>query len=164
MLTADVQLLFSYNHWANERVLAAADRVSEEQYLAPAAVSYGSLRGTLVHELSVEWLWRQRMEGASPAGGLAEVDFPTVAALRERWRDEEQAMRSFLATLTDEEIQRTLYYRRFNGEPAANVLWHLLVHVVNHGTQTRSEAGVLLAQYGQSPGDIDFTLFLRERG
>lgn len=164
MLTADLQLLYAYQYWANERVLAAADKVSEEQYLAPAGVSYGSLRGTLVHELSVEWLWRMRMEGASPAAGLSESGLLTVAALRKRWSSEERAMRAFLSTLTDEDIQRTLSFRRTNGAPGTQVLWHLLVHVVNHGTQTRAEAGILLAQYDQSPGDVDFSLFLRERG
>jgi uncharacterized damage-inducible protein DinB len=43
-----------------------------------------------------------------------------------------------------------------------NVLWHLLVHVLNHGTQHRSEAALLLTSYGQSPGDLDLILFLRE--
>jgi uncharacterized damage-inducible protein DinB len=43
------------------------------------------------------------------------------------------------------------------------VLWHCLVHVVNHGTQHRSEAALLLTNDGQSPGDLDFTLFLNSR-
>jgi uncharacterized damage-inducible protein DinB len=43
------------------------------------------------------------------------------------------------------------------------VLWHLLFDAVNHGTQHRSEAGVLLTRYGQSPGDMEFSLFLNER-
>jgi uncharacterized damage-inducible protein DinB len=38
-----------------------------------------------------------------------------------------------------------------------------LAHVVNHGTQSRSEAAVLLTEYGQSPGDLDLILFLREQ-
>ena len=44
-----------------------------------------------------------------------------------------------------------------------NVLWNLLAHVVNHGTQFRGEAGVALAAYGQSPGDLDLLLFFREK-
>jgi uncharacterized damage-inducible protein DinB len=41
-------------------------------------------------------------------------------------------------------------------------LWHGPSLAVNHGTQHRGEAAALLTDYGQSPGDLDFTLFLNE--
>jgi uncharacterized damage-inducible protein DinB len=37
-----------------------------------------------------------------------------------------------------------------------------LVHVVNHGTQFRSEAAVALTEYGHSPGDLDLIFYLRQ--
>ena len=38
-------------------------------------------------------------------------------------------------------------------------LWQTMVHVVNHGTQHRSEAAVLLTIMGRSPGDLDLIDF-----
>jgi uncharacterized damage-inducible protein DinB len=38
-----------------------------------------------------------------------------------------------------------------------------MVHVLNHGTQHRSEAAVLLTELGRSPGDLDLVDFLEER-
>ena len=39
-------------------------------------------------------------------------------------------------------------------------LWQALAHVVNHGTQHRSEAAVLLTAVGHSPGDLDMVDYI----
>jgi len=42
-------------------------------------------------------------------------------------------------------------------------VWQCLAHVVNHGTQHRSEAAALLTAAGASPGEIDLIFFAEER-
>jgi uncharacterized damage-inducible protein DinB len=37
-----------------------------------------------------------------------------------------------------------------------------MAHLVNHGTQHRTEAAALLTDFGHSPGDIDLIYFLDE--
>ena len=39
----------------------------------------------------------------------------------------------------------------------------MLVHVVNHGTQHRAEAGVLLTAEGRSPGELDLIYYAEEQ-
>jgi uncharacterized damage-inducible protein DinB len=41
-------------------------------------------------------------------------------------------------------------------------VWQTIFHVINHGTQHRSEAATILTGYGRSPGELDFDLFLTE--
>jgi uncharacterized damage-inducible protein DinB len=53
MNTTNIQSLFDYNYWVNQRILDAAAGLSAEQFAALADVSHGSLRGTLVHALGV---------------------------------------------------------------------------------------------------------------
>jgi len=164
MNKAEILMLFDYSAWANRRILDAAEGLSREQFTAPAGLDYGSLRGTLVHILSAETTWRKRcQEGISPSSPLVEDAFPTLAALRERWSEAEQAMAAFLASLTDDDLQRTIHYRTTKGVQGQNPLWQLLLHVVNHGTQHRAEAAITLTQHGCSPGDVDLIVFLRER-
>jgi uncharacterized damage-inducible protein DinB len=50
------------------------------------------------------------------------------------------------------------------GERWAYPLWQQMVHQVNHGTQHRSEAAVMLTQFGHSPGWLDFLYFIDLQG
>jgi uncharacterized damage-inducible protein DinB len=164
MRAADIVTLFDYNDWANRRILTATAKVTPEQYMAPADVSYQSLHGTLVHVLAGEVMWRKRcQEGVSPARLLTPDDLPTHAALLDCWRDEAATMRGYLASLTDADLDRVVHYTNQHGKTYDTVLWHILTHLVNHGTQHRSEAAILLTNYGASPGDIDMILYHRER-
>lgn len=154
-----------YHYWANARILDAAARLSQEQFSAPAGLNYGSVRGTLAHALGAEMVWLMRCrDGVSPSVLPAEEEFPTVAVLRERWAEAERAMRAFLAGVDDVGLARVVRYRTTKGIPGENPLWQLLLHVVNHGTQHRAEAAMALTDRGCSPGDVDFIVFLRERG
>ncbi len=157
----DILLIYEYNYWANKRILAASEKVTEKQFLAPASFPFGGLRGTVVHILDAEFGWRtffQKNDWSVPE--LTEAEFPTFASVQERADTEEKEMRAYLATLRDEDMNSHKVYDTPEGKHRDRILWHCLWHVVNHGTQHRSEAAALLTDYGSSPGDLDFTVFL----
>jgi uncharacterized damage-inducible protein DinB len=169
----EIKLLYDYNDWADARILAACARVSPEQYAAPNSYGRGGLRATMVHML--DNIWQQRItlqgfyqepladEAAYDATELHEDAFPTLAVLRERWMIEQQEMRAYLDTLTEETLNGTIRYV-IPGAMREHVVWHILLDAfIIHATQHRSEAAALLTGYGQSPGDFDFTMFLNER-
>ncbi len=91
------------------------------------------------------------------------VEFPTLDLIKRRWDEEATAMRAYLAGMNDDDLSGLVRYATDSGEKREGVLWHCLLHVANHGTQHRSEAAALLTEYGSSPGDLDFTMFLNER-
>ena len=86
------QTLFSYNRWANERVLGAAAKASQADYFARAdGLSFGNLHATLVHILVGEIVWLARWQGGLPpeelkdarvADRLGETEIPSFEALR----------------------------------------------------------------------------------
>lgn len=157
----DILLLYEYNQWANARILNTAANLTQEQYLAPASFPHGGLRGTLVHTLFAAWIWHQRWIGVSPTERFKPEDFPTFDSLRLRWAEEEKAWMSFVDGLTDERLNSPFSYTNTKGMPFTNILWHAMVHVVNHSTQHRSEAAAILTDFGHSPGDLDMILFFR---
>lgn len=162
MKKSEILTFYQYNAWANAHILDATAQVSQEQFLAPASYSHGGLRGTLTHILFSEWIWRNRWEGISPAEGFMPDDFPTFKSLQERWQAEEKTLMEFVEKLGDETLERAVDYKTTSGKPHQNLLWHLMLHLVNHGTQHRSEVAVMLTDFGYSPGDIDFIKYLRE--
>lgn len=84
-----------------------------------------------------------------------------LPALRERLAAEDRAWRAFVAGLADADLDRAVRYTNTSGTPFETPLWQIALHVVNHGTQFRAEAAVLLTRYGASPGDLDLIAYLR---
>lgn len=158
----DIRMLYEYNRWANARILGAAAQVSDAQFLAPGEFPHGGLRGTLVHTLFAEWIWRLRWQGSPPSFRLKPDDFPTFASLETRWRQEETLLMEFVAGLTEKDLEAEFDYTSTEGGRHRRVLWEAMAHMVNHGTQHRAEAAAILTAMGHSPGDIDLIVYLNE--
>lgn len=75
---------------------------------------------------------------------------------------EAAAISGYLAGLTDAGLAEPLRYE-VGGQQRERVRWHVLFHVVNHGTHHRGEAAAALTALGASPGELDFTVFLSSR-
>lgn len=155
----DILTFYRYNQWANAKILGAAANISAEQFLAPASYPHGGLRGTLVHTLFAEWIWRNRWQGTSPTVRIQPAEFPTFESLHLRWLEEEKSLMAFVEKVTDEQLNKPFSYKNTRGEPFEQILWKAMVHVVNHGTQHRAEAAAMLTDFGCSPGDVDMIYF-----
>ena len=102
MNTQDIQLLFDYDDWANARIQDTAEALSGEQYVAAAFEHGESLHNTLAHILEAQQVWRLRCQhGISPSVLVAGENIPSLAALREIWESEREAMCEYLASLAD---------------------------------------------------------------
>ena len=156
----DVLVLYNYNAWSNARILDAASRVTQEEFLATAPVPHGGLQRTLVHTLFAEWIWRNRWEETPPTFSLKQQEFPTFESLQARSAYEETRLMKFVENLTDEGLYRRFKYISTEGYPHERVLWETMAHLVNHGTQDKTEAAAILTSFGHSPGDIDLIGYL----
>jgi uncharacterized damage-inducible protein DinB len=162
MNLSDIRLMHDYNQWANGRILAKCAEVTAEQFVAPTTHSWGSLHGTLVHTLDTEYGWRVLAQTNAWTADIKPEDLPTLEALSLRWEEEHAAWNEYLSSLTDADMNHIVRYEIPEGV-RERVLWHCLWHVVNHGMQHRSEAAHMLTQYGQSPGNLDMTVYMNIR-
>jgi uncharacterized damage-inducible protein DinB len=152
--------MYRYNAWANAQILEATSRVTPAQFVAGGGASFDSLRDTLVHTMGAHWLYLERWQGRSPTAMPAGPEFADPPAVRARWDDIERDTRTFVAGVTDARLAEAITYRNFKGEPWTYPLWQQMLHQVNHATQHRSEAAVMLTQFGHSPGLLDLLYFI----
>ncbi len=166
MEKAEILQLFTYNSWANHRVLSAVGRLNPDQYTAPnPCTGYGSLRGILAHILTAEIVWRLRIQGKQAANGFLDVEeYPVLDNLVYRWGQEDESLMCMLEELTGEQLNGMIAYTNRRGEHFEQSCWGILMHVINHGTHHRSEIAGMLMGYGVPPGDLDLIYFLRQNG
>jgi uncharacterized damage-inducible protein DinB len=164
MIAAAIRTLYEYNAWANGRILEASGRVSREQLVQTRGASSESLRGTLVHTMAAQWLYLERWQGRSPRAMPQAADFADLPAIAARWAAIEGATHAFVAGLGDADVARVIEYRNFQDERWAYPLWQQMMHQVNHATQHRSEAAVILTELGCSPGGLDLLYFVDVQG
>ena len=160
----DLTTMLDYHYWARDRVLDAAEALTPEQFTRDLGSSFKSVRDTLAHTFSSEWAWYSRWQGTSPTAQLPFDDFPDVATIRARWRDQEARVRAFVDAMRDEDITRVIEYKLLSGHPGATPFWQMLQHMVNHASYHRGQVTTMLRQLGAAPAkSMDMIAFYRER-
>ncbi len=182
MNITDIETLYAYNRWANQRMFSALEKLSDEQFARKAQSSFPSIRETVFHILFAEWIWLKRWEGASPRTNIPDPDassatwnalspkgvppaedLTTVAALQSFANSIEQERQEFLRGVDDAALQATHHFSDLSGNPQSGPLPQLLQHVVNHGTYHRGQVTTLLRQVGGKPVGLNMRYFFREQ-
>jgi uncharacterized damage-inducible protein DinB len=144
--------LFRYNKWANERTLVACRDLPDDVLDAPASGTYGSIRETLRHMLGGQEDFVSRTHGRQHEGqlrpGTKWPGFDVVYAIATQTSDELIA----IAGALDEDRDVAL---PFQGKNYTFPLSFFLVHAITHGVEHRTQIGLMLAQQGITPPDLD---------
>ncbi len=159
----EIRELFEYTSWADGRVLDAVAKLDAAAFEKELGSSFPSIRATLVHVLSADWVWLARWQGHSPAGIPGDWDLSSFAAIRSRWEEIRRERAAFVAGLSDADLARPLAYRNIRGESFVNTFAEMLRHVVNHSTYHRGQVITMLRQLGAEGVSTDLIAFYRLR-
>lgn len=158
------QRLFDYNTEKDRQIIDLAEQLTDEQLSAPQPNGHQSLAQTLLHLATVEWSWsfgiRERYRPTENWPPFQE--FPGFEALRERHEQETTLFRDYLDSLSDEDFDTAFSMVRNTGESMSFIPWELMMHRLLHSAQHRAELGVMLTEFGQSPGDTDYLFYMFE--
>jgi len=111
--------------------------LSFEQFTQHVDYSHGSVRDQIVHLLDVEDVWFSELRCVEPSDPLPPAALDDREIIRAHWDRIEQSMRNYLSELQDD-----MLFDKPIEEPEEDkdlFVWQVLLHVVNHGTDHRSQ-------------------------
>jgi uncharacterized damage-inducible protein DinB len=134
-----------------------------EQYTKEVGGSFGSIRNTVVHMFSAEYVWLTRWKREPTSGMISADNYPDFESVRRGWMDLEANLRGYFEPLSEQDIQKVLPYKTLAGLESASPLWQMLQHVVNHASYHRGQVTTLLRQLGAAPPKaMDLIAYYRE--
>ena len=164
MTAKDLETLFDYSYWANEKLFEVISQLTPEQFTQPVAGSYGSIRNSLVHMMSTEWGWLDRSGGKPRGPRLSATDFPTFASVTEQWQRIEGHVRDFLGTVRDEDLDRVVEFAFGDGPKQALSVAQMMHHAAVHNVHHREQIALLLRSLGYVPGNFDICFYYNQAG
>lgn len=129
-----------------------------EQFIQDVGYSHGSVREQIIHLMSVDEVWFSELQGVEPSESLASTNFDDRENIRSTWDDIEKRMRNFLAELRDISMFETPI--KEPDEDKDLIVWQVLLHVVNHGTDHRAQLLRLLNDLGVKTESQDYIFYV----
>ena len=135
-------------------------QLSDEAFLQPVDYAHGSVRNQVVHMMSVDDAWFTEMSGRGVPAWLDPAEFADRAQIRAHWDRVERDIRDYLANLRDDQLTDKPFSE---GEDQNLLVWQVLLHVANHGTDHRAQLLRTLNDLGVKTGPQDYIFYVYER-
>lgn len=157
-MNADAFRHFYDYHFAENRKLwdDYIVQLPHEQFTQAVDYSHGSVREQIIHLMDVDDAWFGDLIGSEPSESLSSAAVDDREAIRAHWDGVEQGMRDYLAGLRDD----MLINKPLEGEDANLLLWQVLLHVVNHGTDHRAQLLRVLNDLGVETTSQDYIFYV----
>jgi uncharacterized damage-inducible protein DinB len=157
-MNADAFRHFYNYHFTENRNIwnSYVAQLSDEQFAQDVNYSHGSVRDQIVHLMSADDTWFSGLRGIEIPELLNPADFPDRESIRVYWDNIEQNMREYLAKLQDD----MLFEKPLDGEDKDLILWQVLLHVANHGTDHRAQLLRLLSDLGVKTTSQDYIFYV----
>ncbi|MFZ5817669.1 MAG: DinB family protein [Bacillota bacterium] len=152
---ATLQELLSYHYDRRERLLDFLEQLTPEELTRDVKVGWRSIRGLLCHALEAEAFWVQYAirKGERPDWDFRE--FPDVPAIRRLARQVRAETESWLAGLSEEDLDREVSITYSSGTEVRFTVAKALLHVILHDAHHRGQVSALARQMGYEPPEID---------
>ena len=145
--------LFSYNEWANRRMM---DSLGATASPGPKAIR------ALAHLLIAEKTWASRLESNVDTTGFDFWQGSTLEECRRLAGEVRETYRRLLSELTEETLDSEATYKNSKGVEYRNSYRDMLQQVLLHSTYHRGQVAMAVRAEGGEPAYTDYIVFVRE--
>ena len=151
------------NAWANHRLLKACAALSQADFTAPRTSFFPSLKATLNHIVTVDWMYADAMEramqGREPHPDIGtfydpDTPFDRVAELAPAQNAVDRRLIALCESLGPGDLERPVAILRRKGR-VEEAMHRLLAHVFEHQVHHRGQAHAMLAGTPVAPPQLD---------
>lgn len=149
----DILMLVEYHNRSSAKIRETAALLSKEELMRAGEFDHDSAFQSMRHLVDVDWSWRQFCTGNNVGKTYYWdlVPMTNFAELSAAWEKDAGELLAYAQGMDDAALQEQV---GLNAEERVPI-WRILTHVVNHGTQHRSELARYLTRCGHSPGEMD---------
>lgn len=145
--------LFTYNKWANRRVLDSLVALPNH---SPQAVRL------FAHLLIAEKMWLARLLNNEDTTGFDFWKGETLAECEALLDENEQKYTAFFENLTDKNFNSVATYKNSKGIEYRNTYRDMLMHALFHSAYHRGQVAQATRADGSAPAYTDYIAYVRE--
>lgn len=154
-----------YQHWANDQLFNALDRLNNEARISPQKLFFGNAHNHLDHLAFFYRKWLQRLQGS-------ETVMHYTGTTHADWRELKNALRQEIRTLQhwlekqpqDFYDSRISYRRSLNQDHRQIWVRDALTHIFTYGATERGHVAAIAATMGAPFAVMDYYSYRTEMG
>jgi uncharacterized damage-inducible protein DinB len=158
MVAMEVLSFFAaYNRKANEAMTDILRKLPEETLQKDLGTYYKSIRETIEHMVMADLNWFTRAGMMIGGAAIAGSEIPSLSRdlIKEKSRDNtlwlleqksknDRLLEAVVAGLDDEDLHKRIKYRTMRAGELERSAWHMILHILNHGTHHRGMIAAML--------------------
>lgn len=154
-----------YQHWANEVLFNALDRLSDEARRSPQKLYFGSIHDSVDHLAFFYRKWFARLNGERSSAGYSAPAQPDWRELKSDMRQTLREMQRWMERQPDDFLDRRLHYvRTLSHEEKGVWMRDALTHLFTYATLERGHVSAIGSTLGAPFLDMAYYTYRLEMG
>jgi uncharacterized damage-inducible protein DinB len=154
--------LADYTIWANNIVCGWIGQISNQQWEQEVVSSFNSIQATVLHIISAEHIWVQRINKMEKTEWFASTFKGTKEEHIVLWKNASENLKKCVVDFEEGNLGVRFDFKRINGELNSLAYYQAFAHAFNHSSYHRGQLVTMLRQVGfTNVGSTDLLGFYR---